>query len=128
MSWGTEAESGNEPDRAAAGEYEPDDETLALFDVEELNIDWPAWLPDVDYTATIRRAKAGEAVLRHMLRRIRHRGSRVRTQCLATREGEPVVRVDLHPDGWREVAELVADGARYRRREPPPDIDAQSPQ
>src|SRR5690349_11402700 len=124
MSRGSEAASGDEPDRAAAGERGPSDEALPLFDVEALNIDWSAWLPGVDYTATIRRAKAGEAVLRTMIRRIRPHGSRVRTQCLSTREGEPVVRVDLHPDGWRELAALVADGQRYRQRGIRPDADA----
>jgi hypothetical protein len=49
-----------------------------------------------------------------MLGRIGHRGSRVRTQSLCTRGGEPVVRADMHPAGWREVADLVADGQRYR--------------
>ena len=77
MSWGTEAAAGDEPDRDVAGERGPGDEALSLFDAEELNIDWSTWLPGVDYTATIRRAKAGEAALRTMLKRIRHRGFHV---------------------------------------------------
>jgi len=91
------------------------DDSVMLFDVEELNIEWSEWSPEVDYTTVIREAKAGEAVLREMLGRIGHHGSRVRAQSLCTRGGEPVVRADLHPEGWREVAGLVADGERYRR-------------
>ncbi len=109
------AGSGDEPKRGAASESGPCDDALALIDVEELNIDWSAWMPDVEYIATFREAKAGEAVLRTVLGRLRRPGSRMRTQCLSTREGEPVVRVDLHPDGWRELADLASDGERHRR-------------
>ena len=113
MSWGPEAGSDREPEQEHADTAA--DDALALFDLEELNIDWSAWLPGVDYTATVREAEAGEAALRTVLRRLKRPGSRMRTQCLSTREGEPVLRVDLHPDGWRELADLAADGERYRR-------------
>jgi hypothetical protein len=104
----------------SGGEQEPDglgDDDGVLLSVEELK-DWSVWLPGVDYTRTIRQAKAGEAVVRRMLRRITRRGSRARTESFSTRGGEPVTRVDLHPEGWAELealAELAADGERYRR-------------
>lgn len=60
--------------------------------------------------------------MERMLRGVRHRGSRVRTKVWLTRDGEPVTRVDLHPDGWlelearmRDLEERAADGDRYRR-------------
>jgi hypothetical protein len=93
------------------------DDDDVLLSVEELR-DWRVWLPGVDYTAAIRQAKAGEAAVRRLLRGVRRRGSRARTESLSTRGGEPVTRVDLHPEGWGEVeklAALAADGERYRR-------------
>lgn len=88
------------------GELEDD---AALFDVEELNIDWSEWSPGVDYTRAIRAAIRGESAVWRMLRRVRRRGSRVRTQALCTPDGEPVTRVDMHPDGWRELEEHIRD-------------------
>ena len=131
MNWGNDASSDDESGYASTEgghdneghDNEPShdnrndtagDDQVTLFDVEELNVEWSEWLPGVDYTAAIHQAKSGELVLRGLLRRIGHHGSRVRTQALCTRGGEPVVRADLHPDSWREVAGLVADGERYR--------------
>lgn len=116
MNWGTEPGTDDEQYRKA-GESGPHDEEPVLVDIHELNTDWSQWLPGVDYVATARETKAGEAALRSILRRVHHCGSRMRVQRLSTREGEPVVRLDLHPDGWREVAELVADGERFRQPE-----------
>lgn len=95
------------------GEQSDDDEVL--FDVGELDVEWWKWLPGVDYTRTIREAKAGRAVVQGMVRGVRRPGSRLRVVALSTRRGEPVTRVDMHPDGWRELAGRVSDGERYRR-------------
>lgn len=117
MSWGNE----ENPDAEPQGDTAPLQgsqgvEEVRLVDLEELNLEWSGWLAGVDYTASIRRARMGAAVLRGMLRQVRRRGSRARVQPLCTSLGEPVVRADLHPDGWREIADLVADGMRYRRQ------------
>lgn len=129
MSWGIDSDPDKEPEGTTGGhEQTPEspppsaqaadrapEGAVPLFDVEDLNLEWSEWRPGVDYVAGIREAKSGETVLRVMLLRVTRRGSRVRTQSLCTSDGEPVVRADLHPDGWREVADLVADGERYRR-------------
>ena len=47
--------------------------------------------------------------------RLKHTGTRARTQSMSTRTGEPVVRAEMHPEGWREVEALAADGEKYRR-------------
>ena len=94
------------------GDSEDDD---VLLDVEEVHPEWSEWLPWVDYVRTVREAKAGALVARRMLRGVRGTGSRARITALSTRSGEPVTRVDLHPDAWRQLEEMRADGARYRR-------------
>jgi hypothetical protein len=91
------------------------DEMLIPFDVEELNIEWSKWLPGMDYTAVVRSAQVGEAALQRLMARLKHTGTRARTLSMSTLTGEPVVRADMHPDGWREVEALAADGERYRR-------------
>lgn len=102
-----EGERGQWPlGQGLGGEREGD---AVLFDVEELNIEWSEWLPDVDYTRAIRAAELGEAAVWRLLRSVRQRGSRVRTVALCTRDGEPVTRVDMHPDGWRELEEHIRD-------------------
>jgi len=84
-------------------------EDSVLFDVEEFNVDWSEWLPGVDYLRAIRAAKRGERAVWRLLRGVRRRGSRIRTVALCTRDGEPVTRVDMHPDGWRELAAHIRD-------------------
>lgn len=103
--------------REAAGDgfdEDPEDDDV-LLDVEEVHPEWSEWLPWVDYTKTVREAKAGALVARRMLRGVRGTGSRARITALSTRSGEPVTRVDLHPDAWRVLEEMTADSARYRR-------------
>ena len=56
------------------------DEDAVLFDIEELNIEWSEWLPGVDYTRAMLAAIRGESTVWQLLRRVRHRGSRVRTR------------------------------------------------
>lgn len=85
------------------------EEDAVLFDIEELNIEWSEWLPGVDYTQAMLTAIRGESVVWRLLRHVRHRGSRVRTQALCTRDGEPVTRLDMHPDGWRELEAHIRD-------------------
>ena len=85
------------------------EEDAVLFDIVEFDVAWSEWLPGVDYLRAIRAAKRGERALWRLLRSVRRRGSRVRTQALCTREGEPVTRVDMHPDGWRELAAHIQD-------------------
>lgn len=91
------------------------DEVLIPFDAEELNIEWSRWLPGVDYTAAVRDAQAGEAALHRLMARLTHTGTRARTASMSTLTGEPVVRADMHPDGWQEVEALAVDGEKYRR-------------
>jgi hypothetical protein len=108
----------------SGGEQEPDgldDEDAVLFDVAELSTDETDWLAGPDYTRAIREAKRGERAVWRMLRGVSHRGSWARTKAWSTRDGEPVTRVDLHPDGWlelearmRDLEERAADGDRYR--------------
>jgi hypothetical protein len=107
-----EQESDEEPGEGSEGEA---NDAEVLFDVEELNIEWSEWLPWVDYVRTVREAKTGQMIVRRMIAGVRRPGSRLRTTALSTRAGEPVTRVDMHPDGWRELAERAADGDRYRR-------------
>jgi len=133
VSWGNEEEQPPGDERAGAdskrarpgggvtgrGNAEtagpPGDEAVRLFDLEEINVEWSAWSPGVDYTAAVQAAKAGAAAVQRILRGIEQYGSRARVQPLCTRLGEPVVRVDLHPDGWRQIAALVTESVRYRR-------------
>lgn len=91
------------------------DEDAVLFDVDESNIEWSGWLAGVDYTSATREARRGEGVVWRILDGVQRRGARVRTQALCTHKGEPVTRVEMHPDGWRDLEQRAADGDRYRR-------------
>lgn len=107
------------------GKWEPDwpeDAFPVFFDVAEMSDEETEWRAGLDDTRSMRAAKAGERVVWRLLRDVKHRGSRVRTKAWLTRDGEPVTRVDLHPDGWLELEERMrelkaqADEAqRYRR-------------
>ena len=106
------------------GEQEPDtpeDEDAVFFDAAELDTDDTDWQAGPDYTRAQREAKAGERAVWRALRGISPRGTWARTKAWQTREGEPVVRVDLHPGGWlaleeriRDLEARAADGDRYR--------------
>lgn len=107
------------------GDWEPgglEDVFPVFFDVADMSDEEAEWRPGLDDTRSMRAAKAGERAVWRMLRGVKHHGSRVRTKAWLTREGEPVTRVDLHPDGWLELEarmrelEAQADEAQRSRR------------
>ena len=86
-----------------------DDGDAVFFDVADARADETQWLLGPDYTRSIREAKRGERAVWRLLRGVSRRGTRVRTKAWCTRDGEPVTRVDLHPDGWRELEARIRD-------------------
>lgn len=105
-------------DRFDAG---PESEAV-LFDVADLDGAATDWLPGVDYTRAMREAEAGERAVWRLLRGVARRGTWARTKAWCSPDGEPITRVDLHPEGWlqlearvRDLEALAADGDRYRQ-------------
>ena len=80
-----------------------------LFDSADASGEDTEWWPGPDYTRAIREAKAGERAVWRMLRDVSQRGTWVRTKAWASRDGEPVTRLDLHPDGWLELEARMRD-------------------
>lgn len=94
------------------GDQEPDgpgDGEAVLFDSADASGEDTEWWPGPDHTRAIRDAKAGERAVWRMLRGVSQRGTWVRTKAWASRDGEPVTRVDLHPDGWLELEARMRD-------------------
>jgi hypothetical protein len=79
------------------------------------------YLRGVDYTAAIRQAEIGERVVRRVLLGVAWPGARVVTWGWSTPQGEPFVRVELHPALWFRLLGQIEhvqgrDRAPRRRR------------
>lgn len=106
------------------------DEDVVFFDEDEMSLQWSQWRPGSEYVEPMRDARSAEALLRRWLRRVPSVGTQVRTFARCTPEGEPVTSLAMHPDAWRYLAALAADGEEYRRmvaeRGPEPESDETS--
>lgn len=91
------------------------DEGVTFFDEDELSIQWSEWRPRQDYVKPMRDARSAETLLGRWLRRIPGVGTQVRTFARCTPDGEPVTSLAMHPDAWRYLVALAADGEKYRR-------------
>ncbi len=115
-------DAGDEEFDGEHGSDGPGDLVPVYFDVADMSDEETEWRPGLDDTRSMRAGKQGERAVWRLLERVNCRGSRVRTKVWLTRDGEPVTRVDLHPDGWieldawvRELEALAAEAERYRR-------------
>jgi hypothetical protein len=72
----------------------------------------------VDYTAAVRSAKSGERWVSRALRRLLWPGTRMATQSWSTKQGEPVVRVEMEmtPEMWCRWVSRIEDAQRHMRQ------------